>query len=296
VNGGAGTDASDVVATLRELFSAAPGDVVIAGVEGSAIEEQVRRALREGCRTIVAGGGDGTIGAVANLLVGQDATLGVLPLGTLNHFAKDLQIPLTLDGAVRTILDGVVRRVDVGEVNGRFFLNNSSIGAYPRIVTGRERRRRRGEPKWVAHVLAAVGVWNRYRHLRVTLHADGTARVVRTPFLFVGNNEYQLTGLELGARRSLDAGVLHVCLAPGMTRAGVAQMIGAALMRRLGAVQGLETQLTTELSIDAAHGRLLVSLDGEVAAMPVPLVFRIVPAALRVLVPAEAPDAAASKG
>jgi diacylglycerol kinase family enzyme len=72
-------------------------------------------------------------------------------------------------------------------------------------------------------------------------------------------------------------------------------MIGAALMRRLGAVQGLETELTTELSIDARHGRLLVSFDGEVAAMPVPLVYRIVPAALRVFVPAESGDAAASK-
>jgi diacylglycerol kinase family enzyme len=269
-------------------------DPAVHEVEGRDIQAQVTRSLRDGCTTIVAGGGDGTISSVANVLVGTDATLGVLPLGTLNHFAKDLQIPLDLEGAVRTIGAGTTRLVDVGQVNGRFFINNSSIGAYPRIVNERERNRRHGRPKWVAHALAAVGVWNRYRHLRVTLRVEGATRVVRTPFLFVGNNEYLLDGLELGARRTLDAGMLHVCMAPGMTRIGVAWMIGAALLRRLSTVRDLESHMATEFSIHATPRQLLVSFDGEVAALPLPLSYRTVPRALRVLVPQESAPAPAA--
>ena len=105
---------------------------------------------------VVAGGGDGTIAAVAAALVDTDVTLGVLPLGTLNHFAKDLGIPLDLEAAVRTLFAGNVARVDVGEVNGRIFLNNSSIGFYPQIVRERERLQRHGTGKWVAVARAAA--------------------------------------------------------------------------------------------------------------------------------------------
>jgi diacylglycerol kinase family enzyme len=112
--------------------------------------------------------------------------------------------------------------------------------------------------------------------------------VVQTPFVFVGNNEYQLDGLELGARRTLDAGALHVCLAPDMTRSGVARMIAAALARRLSTVRNLESHLIDAFSIEAGRRQLLVSFDGEVAVLPVPLEYRSVPGALRVLVPGAA--------
>ena len=83
-----------------------------------------------GC--VVAAGGDGTINAVAAAIVDADKALGVLPFGTMNHFAKDLNIPLDFDGAIETIVAGHVTRVDVGDVNGRIFVNNSSLGLYPR--------------------------------------------------------------------------------------------------------------------------------------------------------------------
>ncbi len=285
VNGAAGSEPGDA-ARVKALFAAAGIDAAVEAVAGGMLQERARRALDSGCQTIVAGGGDGTVSGVANVLVGTRATLGVLPLGTLNHFAKDLQIPLDAEGAVRTIAAGVTRRVDVGEVNGRYFVNNSSIGAYPRIVNERERRRRRGRPKWLAHALAAVEVWNGDRHLRVVLRAGAGRRVVETPFVFVGNNEYHLEGLELGARDRLNAGVLHLCLAPGMTRVGLARAIGAALLGRLGRVEGLESHLPQELSIEGSARALLVSFDGEVATLPVPLAYRSVPAALLVLAPA----------
>jgi diacylglycerol kinase family enzyme len=108
-------------------------------------------AVREGANPVVAAGGDGTLNAVTSVLVDGDRTLGVLPIGTLNHLAKDLRIPLDLDGAVQTLLEGVVANVDVAEVNGQIFLNNSGLGLYPKIVRHREKLQDQlGHGKWPA--------------------------------------------------------------------------------------------------------------------------------------------------
>ena len=98
--------------------------------------------------------------AVASRLAGTNKVFGVLPLGTLNHFAKDLNIPLELGAAVDNIVAGAVSRVDVGEVNGRVFLNNSSIGLYPQIVLRRDLQRQHGRPKWIAFISANIGFLN----------------------------------------------------------------------------------------------------------------------------------------
>ena len=153
---------------------------------------------------VVAGGGDGSVAAVAAALVGTDVVLGVLPMGTLNHFAKDMGIPLALEKAVQTLFTGRVARVDVGEVNGRVFLNNSSIGFYPRIVREREREQREGYSKWRAFAQAAALIVRRSRTLHVELDdAHGRHQSYDTPFLFVGNNRYALAGFEIGTRAAL---------------------------------------------------------------------------------------------
>ena len=101
---------------------------------GQGVAELVREALRKGTFAVVAAGGDGTVSAVASGLVGSKTPLGVVPVGTLNHFAKDMHIPLDAEGAVQTIAAGRIRAVDVGEVNGRVFVNNSSLGLYASFV------------------------------------------------------------------------------------------------------------------------------------------------------------------
>src|SRR5689334_13143625 len=130
INAGAGTVLGvDVRQQLADLFSENELEARISFAQsGAEVVELARRAAAGAAQTIVAGGGDGTINAVAAPLVGTDKKLGVLPLGTLNHFAKDLGIPLDLADAVRTIREGHAVNVDVGEVNGRIFLNNSGLG------------------------------------------------------------------------------------------------------------------------------------------------------------------------
>lgn len=276
---------SGQIADLMRAAGLEPQIVIAAGRDVAAAAQC---AVQRGEAHIIAGGGDGTVSAVASALAGTQAVLGVLPLGTLNHFAKDLHIPLEIEAAVRTIAAGHVIALDLAEVNGRPFINNSSLGAYPSMIWDRERQRRRGRAKWLALAAAVVRVWSRFRRVRVVLALDGQRRTVRTPFVFIGNNEYHLEGVKIGARASLDRGCLHLCMAPGMTRLGVARVMLAALAARLSGVEYFESLCPTDLTIEARRRRLPVSLDGELTILDTPLHYRIRPRALRVLVPAQA--------
>ena len=207
-------------------------DASVQVAEGGVLGGLARRAVANGARLVVAGGGDGTVSTVAAALVGTEASLGILPLGTLNHFAKDLGIPLDVSGAAAVIASGHTARVDVGEVNGRIFLNNSSVGLYPSLVYHREKSEDQGRGRWVALALALSRVWRLYRRVRVSVSTGGVSRQIRTPFVFVGNNEYHLEGVRIGARARLDAGLLHVSMAPGLGRAEMLHVLGRALAGR----------------------------------------------------------------
>ena len=287
VNAGSGIGGHDVVAaSIRDLFKELGIDADVALVSGRDVARAARRAVEDGVSVVIAAGGDGTIGTVASVVAGSSATLGVIPLGTLNHFAKDLHIPLDLEGAARTIAGGHSIAIDVGEVNGRSFINNASIGLYVRLVWEREKERRHGHRKWVAAAVAAGRLWQQYRRVRVVVHTRNKHRVVRTPFVFVGNNEYQLDGFQLGGRTRLDGGALHVLMAPGMTRIELVKVLLRAFTGRLHGEDHLESLTTSEVSIQAWRRRIGVSLDGELWIAETPLSFRIRPGALRVLVPA----------
>jgi diacylglycerol kinase family enzyme len=276
---------------ITDAFRAAGADVDIRLAEGPAIAREAADAVRRGSRVVVAAGGDGTVSGVAGALAGTDAALGVLPLGTLNHFAKDLGIPADLGEAARVIVAGRTRSVDVGEINGRLFVNNASIGMYARLLAERAAMQRIGRGKWLAHGLATLRVFREYRRLRVDVRSGkadggkGEGGRVRTPFVFVGNNEYQLSGLELGGRKTLDSGRLHVCMAPGMSRGGVARMIIAAVFGDVCTSEGFESFTSAVVGLDAGVARLVASIDGEAVTIDNPLACRIRPRALRVLVP-----------
>lgn len=234
---------------------------------------------------VVAGGGDGTISSVAAGLLDGPAALGVLPLGTLNHFAKDLAIPLDLAQAVRVIAKGDAQHVDVGEVNGRIFLNNASLGLYPRIVLAREDARRRlHASKWPALARASWQALKRPHALEVALTVDGKRLQRRTPFLFVGNNRYELAGLEAGKRRALDGGLLSVHVLRPQSPFGFILMALRTLCGLSTRERDFERFLVEEFEVEAVGDRLEVARDGEVEPMSSPLRFRIRPRALRVIV------------
>ena len=275
-----------MVRRVTEAFRrAGAGEPDVRIIEGPLVRTAASKALADGSTILVAGGGDGTVSSVASAIVGRDAALGILPLGTLNHFAKDVGVPLDLDDAIRAIAGGRTVRVDVGDVNGRPFINNASVGMYASLIAERQATQRLGRGKWLAHALAAARVWRRYHRLHVLLRADGRERAARTPFVFVGNNDYELSGLELGGRKTLDAGRLHVCMAPGMPRRRVARMIIVAIFGDICRLEGFESFTASEVTLDVGTARLQVSLDGEVITLDNPLDVRIRPRALRVIVP-----------
>jgi diacylglycerol kinase family enzyme len=259
---------------------------VIVTRSGDELMPLARRAVSANDSRVAAGGGDGTVNSVASAVAGTNTALGVLPMGTLNHFAKDAGIPLDLEVAVRNFFTGRVVKVDVGEVNGRVFVNNSGVGVYPHLVREREAQQRHGHPKSLAFVIAVGAVLRRYARLRVRLHLSEAEALARlTPFLFVGNNRYQVAGLEIGTRISLTSGHLWVLTAPRATRRNLIGMAWRTLIGRVSD-QELNASEVEEFWVDPATPRINVSTDGEVSLMAGPLHYRSRPRALGVVVPA----------
>ena len=280
------SDKEDVRRQLSEVFSAGgvTADISIAK-NGAEVSKLARTAAGENWGVIVAGGGDGTINAIASAVVGTEKTLGILPLGTLNHFARDLKIPNDLEAAAQTIISGRAINVDVGEVNGHIFLNNSSLGLYPIIVHEREKKQRLGSGKWPAFIWAAVAALRRYPFLDIRLSADGQEFRRRTPFVFIGNNEYVMETFNIGLRDCLDRGQLSLYMTNRTGRWGLFRLALRALLGRLREEKDFLAMCTKEVTIETRRKRLRVAFDGEVDLMEVPLHYRVRPGALRVMVP-----------
>ncbi len=271
---------------IAGLFGAAGLNAEIISVAGKNMSAAVRQAVAGDHEMIVAAGGDGTVSTVAAELVSTEKILGVLPLGTLNHFAKDLHLPLDLEGAVRTIVRRHVASVDVGEVNGRVFVNNSSLGIYPHTVHRRvaeQMRLRMG--KWPAFISASMHAFRRFPFLDLRIEVKGKTLRRETPFLFVGNNEYEMIGFRIGARRRLDAGKLGLYLTRRVGRWGLIRLALRALLGHLAQGKDFEAYLVEEAFVEARRHLILVAADGEVKWMESPLRYRSRPRALRVTVP-----------
>lgn len=288
VNARSGTGCSPEQAQeLRALFAGAGLDAELVLWEtADEMFAAIDRAKDQGTRLVVAGGGDGTQSAVASRLANTGVVQGVLPMGTLNHFAKDLGIPLKLEDAVRTLASGRIERVDVGEVNGRVFINNSSLGLYPEIVRERELQQLHlGKSKWRALASATLHATEGRPAMAVRVDAEGEQQVRRTPFVFIGNNRYTMEGLAIGARASLQGGELALYLGRRRSRWALVELALRALFRRLRQ-DDFEMVTGPAFVIDVTGNRIRVATDGEVSMMDTPLRYRVRPRALQVMVPA----------
>jgi YegS/Rv2252/BmrU family lipid kinase len=255
---------------------------------GADVIELAREAARGPYKVIVAAGGDGTVSTVATAVVEHEKILGVLPLGTLNHFARDLKIPSDLQAAAQTIIAGHTTEVDVGEVNNRIFLNNSSLGLYPTIVRERQKRERLGFRKWPAFVWAALQAFRRFPFLNVQLLVNDKLLNRRTPFVFVGNNEYAMDLFNVGMRERLDQGVLTIYLTHRTSRLKLLGLALRALTKRLRDEKDFLELFSNQLKIQTRRKHLRVAFDGEIEVMQTPLQYRLRRRALRVIVPRSA--------
>jgi diacylglycerol kinase family enzyme len=268
---------------LRQAFADAELAIDLHLIDGAQMPQAVKAAAQSSL--IVVGGGDGTLGCAAEALVDHGkAALGILPLGTRNHLARELGIPMTLAGAAQVIADGHRRSIDLARVNGRAFINNASIGLYPLMVREREKR---DVPKWLAALPAARAALDRLPHHRLHIRMEGEANDVVTPMLFVGNNRYELEMGRVGKRAALDDGTLSVF---AVERRGRLALLGFAL-RTLAGRADPERDFCTmgeakALNVSSPAHHIDIALDGEVVRLSMPLDFTIQPGALTVIAPA----------
>ncbi|HZR95947.1 MAG TPA: diacylglycerol kinase family protein [Gaiellaceae bacterium] len=207
-------------------------------------------------------GGDGSLGAVAQVAIERDLGFVCVPFGTRNHFARD--VGLDRDdpfAALAAFGSGREVRVDAARVGDRVFLNNVSLGVYAGLVHRRERHRRRREALARMRALLAVA---RHRH-RLHAYVNGEPTVARV--LLVGNNRYDLSFFTLGVRERLDEGELHLFAAAGL----------------LPTTWDEESASTFTIELPQAHVR--AAADGEPIVLETPIELESLPGALRLFLP-----------
>lgn len=271
---------------IREHLEARVEPGWLAVVPGQQVATEIERLKARGLEVLVIGGGDGSISTAAQALADTDIALAVLALGTKNHFARDLGVPLEPVAAIGLLDRMRVHMVDLGEVNGHVFINNAALGLYPRLVAEREQTMRtRRWQKWQAEIAAVLSVLRRIRHMKLVIEKEHDQTAYRTPFVFVGNNEYTGGIMADSKRPSLSDGHLWFCTAHAQGVWGMLRMawqLGAGGIDRIG---DLETRRLSAVTIHTRGRRTVVAIDGENRRMDTPLRFRIRRQSLRVVGP-----------
>jgi diacylglycerol kinase family enzyme len=255
---------------------------------GEDLRDLVQRAIAGGADALAMAGGDGSQAIVADEAATHGLPYACIPSGTRNHFALDLGVDRNdVVGALDALVDGRERVVDLAEVNGRVFVNNSSLGLYPEIVRDRDLQcRQYGRGKWAAMLSATVRAFERNQPMWLHIEVDGQTLVRRTGFVFVGNNEYTMSGLHIGERPTIRDGRLSLYVTRRTGRMAMVRLAFQALLGRLQQAEDFEAMEAATVVVRTARQRVRVATDGEVQLMDTPLHYRIRPGALRVLLPA----------
>ena len=249
------------------------------------VTAMIRERMHEGRRLFIAAGGDGTVNCVIQALIHTDACLGVIPLGTFNHFARDAGVPMSWREALDVALDGATAQVDAARANDRFFVNNVSLGLYPEMVARREERGRQ-YPRWKARLWAAYGTLQKYPHVTVTLESEHHQMAVRTHVLMVSNNRYDLSRIGIEAPRStLEEGRLSVYWLPHLRRVALMRFLAHYLAGRVHETPGFRSFRTSRMKVHASKEHLRAGVDGELFTFQMPIVITIAPKSLLVKIP-----------
>ncbi len=257
-------------------------------VDPLTLRDLVQQSLRDGTKRLVVAGGDGTLSCAADVMVGTDAELAIVPAGTLNHLAKDLGLPADLAQAAAVAATGRSRPVDVGTVGTHVFLNTSSAGAYVTFVRVRERWRPR-LGYWIASAIAAAHILMRVPKFRVAVEIDGIRREYYTPLVFVGVGERELKLPTLGARVPGGRRGLHVMIVRSGTGARILALGLAAAARGIHAVArtpAMDAFFVDRCRIEPRSGGApirTISIDGEIVSVQPPLDYEFVRDGLRVV-------------
>jgi diacylglycerol kinase family enzyme len=250
------------------------------------LRSRTREAVDRAPGTIVVAGGDGTINMVASACVEAERPLGLIPAGTFNYVARNLGVPTEVSEAVSVIVNGGVRPVDVGEINGRIFLNNAGIGLYARMLERREQDKRRfGRSRTVAFLSGMRSLLRPHPLYSVELVADGQTTRHRTTTLFFGCNALQLQDFNVAAAECLRQRKLAVLSLRLRSQWEVVVAACAALMGRLDEAHTTDTLCASRVRVQTRRRMLKVAIDGEIVLLRSPLDVTLHPGALHVFAP-----------
>ena len=254
--------------------------------EGQTFADAVKQALADGFTTIVAAGGDGTVTGIAQALIGTDANLAILPLGTFNFVSRGLGLSEDPEAAARAILAGHPHRISVGMVNDQLFLNNVSLGLYPRILSEREAMYARyGRFRILAYWTVLATIIRAQRTPRMTIETEDGTRSLSTPLIFIARSAYQLERFGLSGADIISDDRFAVFVARSGTRWHLIKLAFHLARKRLVAGTDVELFSAHSLTIRTPRRRPRVAFDGEKRRMLAPLEFEIRPDALSIIVP-----------
>lgn len=287
VNSRSGSSGEGVTARAADVLAGAGWEVHVDEVHsGARLVEAAAAAALGPADIVVAGGGDGTVGTVATRLLDTGKSLGVLPLGTFNHFALHLGIPGDVEAALAVLTTGVPTPVGVGQVNDRIFINNCSIGLYPSLLRQRERTYGwAGRSQAVSYLSAAVALLQPPALVNLQLSVDGRAFSRRTPLLFVGANPKQLAAFDIPGSECLARDRLAVCITRPASSFALARLAVKTFFRGLHRAPELELACGEEVVVTLRRARVRVAMDGEVVRLKTPLRYRYRAGALCVIAP-----------
>ncbi len=271
---------------IREQLKDRISPNLLAIVPGKDVKKELERILEYDLDVLIIGGGDGTVSTAAELIADSNISLLVLALGTKNNFARDAGVPLDPIEAISLLDKMQIWQIDMGEVNNYKFINNATVGFYPKIVKEREERTdKRGWQKWWAQIVSAFIVLKRLPRMRMSVEADEISTSLYTPFLFVGNNEYQEIVSPNYLRESLSDGKLWLCIARSSGFGSLLLMVWHIFAKGIRGATNLETHLITELTVNTWKKTVTVAIDGEIYKLTTPLRFKIRPNCLQVIIP-----------
>jgi diacylglycerol kinase family enzyme len=273
---------------IATAFSAHGWEVEFILVGRRNLHKRTRQVIAEGPGALVVAGGDGTINAAAAACLEAKRPLGIVAAGTFNYVARNLGLPTEVSQAVSVIVDGRIRHVDVGELNGRLFLNNAGFGLYGTMVAQRERDKRRfGRRRIVALLSGMRCLLSVHPLYAVEITADGQTMQCQTTTLFFGCNALQLEHYNITAAECLRQQKLAVLSLQLRNRWEIAMALGAGLTGRLDQLDTTEAFCASKVHVQLRRRRALrVVMDGEVLFLRPPLDVILRPGALQVLAPA----------
>jgi diacylglycerol kinase family enzyme len=287
--------ASDPYDELKKLSDSLSPEEYEVDIKFCTETEEIRNEtinfLKNDFDTIVAAGGDGTVNTVSEYLIKSDILFGILPVGTLNHLAKDLRLPLNTTDAFNLIIEKPnIMVMDIGVCNDHIFLNNSGLGIYPRIVELREKFRKGGHVKNRALLMAILQVIRKIPKIFVNMKIGEETIQKKTSFIFVGNNIYGLGGFTTGTRTSLTDGKLSIWISHRTSFFGLMGLLFRAFFGNVKEHRDFDVFEAESICVETKRKDPYVSFDGEIVRVSSPLKYKIEPNALKVIVPLPATE------